>query len=1103
MARLLDDRSGLAFIIALTDEVLRIREPARAAGQLRALVDELGSPRFLDPADRLLLGAGTVAARRYPRMVMPLVAARLRAELAGYVVAAEDRPLRHHIARRRAEGVRLNLNLLGEAILGDDEADRRLAGVIGLLRRPDVDYVSVKVTSVCAQINHAAFDGEVDRVSGRLRRLYDVAREAHPAKFVNLDMEEYRDLELTVEVFQRVLSEPAYRSLDAGIVLQAYIPDSLPVLQDLMAWARQRRADGGGMVKVRIVKGANLAMEKVEAELAGWVPAPYPTKAEVDANFKRMLGFALDPSNAGAVRLGVASHNFFELAWALTLAADRQVPGMVEVEMLEGMAGSATHPVRDAAGGLLLYAPIVARADHESAIAYLVRRFDENTGPDNFLRNQFALGVGSPAWEQERRRFEASVAASHEPTVTTLRSQDRTRPASPATGTTPGWFANEPDTDLTRAANRRWLVDHLTAEPWPDGHVIPAVVDGDVVESPAEGVGRDPSAAGRPAYRWVQSPVELVDRAVAAALAGREGWAATPGTSRGKVLHAVADVLSPRRGQLIGLMAHDGGKTFSESDPEVSEAVDFARYYADRAAELEAAGDRFRPIGTVAVVPPWNFPLAIPAGGVLAALAAGNTVGFKPAPEAVAVAWAIAQACWDAGVPRSALHFVPTADDDAGRRLVTHPDVGAVVLTGSWDTARLFLGWRPDLHLHAETSGKNAIVVTAAADLDRAVADLVHSAFGHAGQKCSAASLAIVEASVYDDERFRRQLADAAGSLRPGPAYDPATTLGPLIRPAEEPLASALAHLEPGESWLLEPRQDPANPQLWSPGIKLGVAPGSPFHLTECFGPVLGLMRAAGLDEAIAWQNRPVYGLTAGLHSLDPAEISRWVDRVEAGNLYVNRHITGAVVRRQPFGGWKRSVVGPGAKAGGPHYVASLGEWRGSWEGTAQAFGDAVRAELAGALAPVDPSALAAEANLLRHIPLHCVLIRAGSGVSDRDLALALAAGHAACAAVTVSSVEPRGGEEVSMVEDDEDFVVRAGAGGWDKVRILGTVAGDTLLAAYDRGVWVDRSPVVADPAVEAERWVREQAVSVSLHRHGNLTGRYDGVVAAIRGHRG
>ncbi|MHB1930923.1 MAG: aldehyde dehydrogenase family protein, partial [Acidimicrobiales bacterium] len=579
-------------------------------------------------------------------------------------------------------------------------------------------------------------------------------------------------------------------------------------------------------------------------------------------------------------------------------------------------------------------------------------------------------------------------------------------------------------------------------------------------------------------------------------------WAAMPGGARGKVLHAVADVLGQRRGRLIGLMAHDGGKTFAESDPEVSEAVDFARYYGDRATELDAAGDRYRPLGTVAVVPPWNFPLAIPAGGVLASLAAGNTVVFKPAPETVAVAYAIAVACWDAGVPRSALHFVPTADDDAGRRLVTHPDVGAVVLTGAWDTARLFLGWRPDLRLHAETSGKNAIVVTAAADLDRAVADLVHSAFGHAGQKCSAASLAIVEASVHDDERFRRQLGDAAASLRPGPAYDPASTLGPLIRPAEEPLTSALTRLEPGETWLLQPRRDAANPQLWSPGIKLGVAPGSPFHLTECFGPVLGLMRAADLDQAIAWQNQPAYGLTAGLHSLDPSEISHWLERVEAGNLYVNRHITGAIVRRQPFGGWKRSVVGPGAKAGGPHYVASLGSWSGTWGGTPEAFGEAVRAELDGPLAPADPSGLAAEANVLRHLPLHCVLIRAGGGVTDREVALAAAAGHAAGAAVTVSSPRPRSGADVSMVEDDEAFLVRAGAGGWDKVRVLGDVAGDTLLAVYDRGAWVDRSAVVADPRVEVLRWVREQAVSISLHRHGNLTGRYDGVVAALRDRR-
>ncbi len=1091
VARLLDDPAGLAFTIALTDEVLRIRDPRRGARHLRSLADGVGSPRFLTPSDRLLLRAGAVAAERAPSVVMPLVAARLRAELADYVVAAEPRPLERHLARRRAEGIRLNLNLLGEAILGDDEADRRLEGVLRLLRRPDVDYVSVKVTSICAQVNPAAFDREVERVAGRLRRLYDAALEATPAKFVNLDMEEYRDLELTVAVFRSVLSEPAYRGLDAGIVLQAYIPDSLPVLADLVDWSRHRREGGGGRAKVRIVKGANLAMEKVEAELAGWEQAPFATKAEVDANYKRMLDVVLDPANADTLRVGAASHNLFELAWALSVAEQRGVAGMLEVEMLEGMAGSAAAPVRDAAGGLLLYAPIVARADHESAIAYLVRRFDENTAPDNFLRNQFTLRVGSPAWEAERRRFEAAVADRHRPPVPTRRTQDRTRLAG-----APERFANEPDTDLTRAVNREWLATHLGRRPWGEDHAVPAVVDGEPVTAPAEGRGVDPSDPHRLAYRFVQAPVDLVDRAVAAAAAGREGWASTPGAARAKVLRAVGDTLAERRGEMVALMAYDGGKIFAESDPEVSEAVDFARFYAGGAAELDSAGDRFRPYGTVAVVPPWNFPLAIPAGGVLAALAAGNTVVLKPAPETVAIAHGLAEACWDGGVPRSALQFVPCADDDAGKRLVTHPDVDAVVLTGSWETARMFLGWRPGLALHAETSGKNAMVVTAAADLDHAVADLVRSAFGHGGQKCSAASLAIVETSVYDDPRFRRQLADAAATLRPGPAWDPTTTIGPLIRPAEGALADALTHLGPGEHWLLEPQPDPGNPHLWSPGIKLGVTPGSPFHLTECFGPVLGVMRAADLDQAIAWQNQPAYGLTAGLHSLDPAEITHWVERVHAGNLYVNRHTTGAIVRRQPFGGWKRSVVGPGAKAGGTHYVASLGTWQGSWEGSADDFGSAVARQLRSALAPADPSGLAAEANIARHLPLRCVLLRTDGGVDDRDLELTLAAARAAGTEVTVSSPEPRTGAHT--VEDDGSFVARAGASGWDKVRILGEVDEATLLEVHDRGVWVDTAPVVADPGVEVLRWVREQALSITLHRHGNLTGRYDGVVRAI-----
>jgi RHH-type proline utilization regulon transcriptional repressor/proline dehydrogenase/delta 1-pyrroline-5-carboxylate dehydrogenase len=1089
IARLLDDPDGLAFVLALTDEVLRIRDRRRAARHLRSLVAP--APAFLGPLDRRLLGVGAGLAERLPHLVMPLVGARVRAELAGFVLPAERRPLRRRIARRQAAGTRINVNLLGEAVLGDDEASRRLAQILELLDRPEVDHVSVKITAVCAQLHPVAFDHEVERIARPLRALYDAALAHRPAKFVNLDMEEQRDLDLTVAAFRRVLDEDRYAGLDAGIVLQAYLPDSLGVLRDLADWARERHRCHGGATRVRIVKGANLAMEAVEAEIAGWPQAPFTSKAEVDAAYKRMLDVALDPANRAALRIGVASHNLFEVAWALTLSDARGVREMVEPEMLEGMAPSMAAAVREEAGGLLLYAPVAHRGDDESVIAYLVRRFDENTGPDNFLRHQFSLRPGSPGWAAERDRFVAAVAARRRTPPPTRRTQDRSvegwRDRPPPAG-----FRNEPDTDLSVAANRRWVARHLRPFDELGVDLVPAVVAGRTVTAGATEEGRDPAAPDRVAYRWVRAGTALVDEAVATARTAGPRWAATGPGERCRVLEGAADALAAARGRLLGVMAADGGKTVAEADPEISEAIDMARWYGRCALGLDAPGSaRFHPYGTVAVVPPWNFPVAIPAGGVLAALAAGNAVILKPAPETVATAWAVAEACWAGGVDRQVLQFVPCADDDAGRRLVTHPDVDAVVLTGSWDTARAFLGWRPGLRLHAETSGKNALVITAAADLDAAVADLVRSAFGHAGQKCSAASLAIVESPVYDDDRFRRQLADAVRTLRPGPGWDTATTMGPLIRPPEDPLARALTRLDPGESWLVAPRR--LGPQLWSPGVKLGVRPGSPFHLTECFGPVLGLMRAADLDQAIAWQNRSPFGLTAGLHSLDPAEVARWRERVEAGNLYVNRHITGAVVRRQPFGGWKRSVVGPGAKAGGPHYVASLGTWTATFDGGAAAFADAVRNAWAGDLRPSDPTGLAAEANVLRYRPLPRVLVRAGVGAGDRDVALALAAARATGVAVEVSSAVPRPEVGAHTVEDEAALAARLGDVRVDKLRFLDRPGDALRLAAHDAGLWVDDLAVVAAPRIEALRWAREQALSETRHRHGDLTGRHKG----------
>jgi RHH-type proline utilization regulon transcriptional repressor/proline dehydrogenase/delta 1-pyrroline-5-carboxylate dehydrogenase len=421
---------------------------------------------------------------------------------------------------------------------------------------------------------------------------------------------------------------------------------------------------------------------------------------------------------------------------------------------------------------------------------------------------------------------------------------------------------------------------------------------------------------------------------------------------------------------------------------------------------------------------------------------------------------------------------------------VTHPDIDTVVLTGAYDTASMFLDWRSDLRLFAETSGKDALVITPAADLDQAIADLVRSAFGHAGQKCSAASLGIVVKEVYDDPAFHRRLRDAVLSLRVGAATDPATMVGPLISPPSGKLERALTSLDPDETWLVEPlgldTPGTAPGTSWSPGVRVGVQPGSWYHRTECFGPVLGLMRADDLDHAIELQNAVDYGLTGGIHSLDDAEVEHWLDRVQVGNAYVNRHITGAVVRRQPFGGWKRSSVGGGSKAGGPGYVTQFAQLVDPR--VAEVDEDAVRAAMARSwreewMVERDATGLAAESNVLRHVPLDRVEVRHMNG---QERTLRVLRGIADETGVQLGVSSPG-------VESDREFAARVAAMAVGnpaaalRVRLLGVLDADAHRVLVGAGVAVVAEPVTVSPDVELTHWVREQAVSRTRHRHGRI----------------
>jgi RHH-type proline utilization regulon transcriptional repressor/proline dehydrogenase/delta 1-pyrroline-5-carboxylate dehydrogenase len=1105
LAGLLQDPRGLEFTLGFVDRVVRPEDLRVAGRNLERLSRHV--PGFLPRHLRFAIVLGGGFAPLLPWPIVPIARRVLRNMVSHLVIDATPKQLDKSLARLRRQHIRLNLNLLGEAVLGTEESDRRLTGTRELLERDDVDYVSIKVSSVAAQLSLWAFDETVDQVVTRLTPLYELAAISATQKFINLDLEEFHDLDLTLAVFQRLLDQPRLARLEAGIVLQAYLPDALGALQRLTTWATARRAAGGAGIKVRVVKGANLAMERVDGVVHGWPLATFPSKLETDTNYKRVLNWAFTPEHTDAVRIGVAGHNLFDVAFAWLFAKQRRVSTRVEFEMLLGMATAQAEVVKRDVGGLLLYTPVVHPEEFDSAISYLVRRLEENASTENFMSGVFELASSEKIFARESGRFLASLSGLDDAPATSNRVQSRLHPELPSAASA---FRNEPDTDPSIAENREWgrrILERSASSTLGNTTIAAALVtDAAILES----LVRTTSAAGAE-------------------------WGSTPATDRARVLHDAGDVIAAYRGRLIEVMASETGKTIAEADVEVSEATDFAHYYAERALDLDrVSGARFVPTKLTVVTPPWNFPVAIPAGSVLSALAAGSGVIIKPAPRARRCAAVLLEALWEAGIPRTLLALADVPEGELGRQLVSHPAVGRVILTGAWETAALFRSWRSDLPLLAETSGKNAIIVTPSADLDLAVADVVTSAFGHAGQKCSAASLVILVGSAATSERFHRQLVDAVKTMRVGDASDPTTQMGPIIEPAHGKLLSALTKLGEGEEWLVKPRQLDESSRLWSPGVRTGVAAGSAFHLTEYFGPVLGVMTAKTLREAIQLQNASDYGLTAGIHSLEADEVAEWLETVEAGNLYVNRSITGAIVRRQPFGGWKRSSVGTGVKAGGPNYLMTLGDWAPleaepaedlTLEGMSDGVARVIKRAQTGLdflefdrvrLAAVrdqrawqsefgvarDVSALGVERNVLRYLPVP-VTIRLAEGASLGDLTRLIVAGALAKSPMWISSAlplptplvklfaerDPRLPVHSVVVESDARWHARVRSGEIETGRIRLAGGDASVLAAIVDGhpdIAIYGGPVTTAGRIELLPFLREQAVSITAHRFGN-----------------
>ncbi|NVJ53412.1 MAG: bifunctional proline dehydrogenase/L-glutamate gamma-semialdehyde dehydrogenase [Campylobacteraceae bacterium] len=942
MNKMLEHPKDKALLIELMDQCFRCESNDRIANQIIFLLEKHGMAHFFTTKDRMLLWLFQNIGKYLPNLSVPMFVDQIRDDTKTVVLKGEAEPFNKHLKMRKEEGTRVNINLIGEVVLGEEEASERMEKYLKALENPNIDYISIKISTIYSQISALDFEHTVEVLVEKLSKIYAQAKKypyiapdgTKSNKFINLDMEEYRDLDITVEVFKRTLAKEEFKDFYAGIVLQAYLPDSFNVQKDLCEWARKRVENGGCPIKFRLVKGANMEMEETEASQKHWEMVTYTDKSDTDSNYKRMIRYALKPENAPYMNVGTGSHNLFELAFATELAQENGTSEYHTIEMLEGMSESARLAIKEISKNAILYGPTASKEQFTNAIAYLVRRLDENTGPNNFIRYSFGLTVGSKDWEMQKQLFLKSFENEKTSFVGSKRQQNRLTEkwddfANSSYDT--GSYHAEADTDFVLPANQEWargIVKKWKFSKDTEHKIAPVVVAGeDLVgdRKVVDAIDKSQLKEGVLAGRFANATAEDLQKAVETAHADVDGWRSKTNRQRHEILKQAAIKVRERRDDLIGVAAAEVGKVFTETDVEVSEAVDFIEFYSHSSEYWKKYENvEFSGKGVGVVVPPWNFPVAIPLGGVASALSAGNTVIIKPASVAALTAYEMCKCFWDAGVSKNTLQYVPCPGALAGEHLIANKKVDFVILTGGEDTAQKMLDTRPDLFLTAETGGKDATIVTNMADRDQAVKNVCLSAFNNSGQKCSATSLLVLEEEVYNDPSFRKALVDTARSMSVGSVWDFKNRIGTLANPVGGALKKAISELEDGEEWALEPAYADDNEFMLKPAIKWGVKEGNFIHKTELFGPVLAVVKARDLEHAIEIVNATGYGLTSGIESLDEREVEYWKANLKAGNLYVNRGTTGAIVLRQPFGGMGKSAIGAGRKVGIYNYITQF-----------------------------------------------------------------------------------------------------------------------------------------------------------------------------------
>jgi len=897
-----------------------------------------------------LIHAGVRLARIVPWVSARVLLWNVSGMARQFIAGNNSADLMKALRKRRAQKIGFTVDLLGEAVVSETEADEYAARCLDLLESlaretqgwtdplgrnselfPVVN-VSVKISALYSQMNPADPADAIAHLAPKLRPILRRAREL--GAFINFDMESYAHKNITLELFKTIFTEKELGDWPhAGIVIQAYLRDSEADLRDLVEWGRAR----GTRFTVRLVKGAYWDYETIKSRQNGWDCPVYSQKAESDANFEALTRLLLE--NESIVTAAFGSHNVRSIAYAQAFADELGIDrSRFEFQLLYGMAGPIKRALVEMGYRVREYCPV---GELLPGMSYLVRRLLENTSNEGFLRAKFAEHIS----EQELLRDPCELLRKSRNgvlprpnNVTTNAMKDRHPSPNRSLDTPPGdSYENAPLTNFADQKNQDKMRRALSEMRARLGKEYPLVINGEKVFTGKTIASINPSSPDTVVGAVAEAGIPEAERAVKAARDAFEKWRWTPFEERAQLLERAAAIMERRRFELSALEVFEVGKPWTEADGDIREAIDFCLFYAQQMRLIgrprltqqvpgEESYYHYWPRGVAFVVAPWNFPLAILCGMTTAALVTGNTVIMKPAEQSAVCGAMLMEILEEAGVPPGVLNYLPGKGSVMGAHLVDHKDVDLIAFTGSrevglriWESAGITRpGQRELKRVICEMGGKNAVIIDSDADLDEAIVDCTYSAFGYQGQKCSALSRLVLLEENYD--RAMERLLKAAASVRVGNPEEPGVTIGPVIDEAAYNRIQDYIAIGKSEATLAYQREDvPAKGFFIPPTIFTDVKPNMRIAREEIFGPVVSVIKVRDLDEAIAVANGTDYALTAGFFSRSPANIERAKAQIEAGNVYINRSCTGAVVGRHPFGGFKMS--GGGTKAGGADYL--------------------------------------------------------------------------------------------------------------------------------------------------------------------------------------